>query len=89
MKKLQLFISYSHKDDTYRLELDKWLVNLKEKNLIESWYDGNLLPGDPLMSKISQKIDGGRHTTLIAITRLPSIKSLQRRDGIRFAIFTE
>lgn len=57
MKKLQLFISYSHKDDTYRLELDKWLVNLKEKGLIESWHDGNLLPGDPLVSKIYQKID--------------------------------
>jgi type I restriction enzyme M protein len=33
-------------------------VNLRDKGLIDEWYDGNLIPGDHLMNKISQKMDG-------------------------------
>ena len=57
MKKLKVFVSYSHKDDCSRQELDKWLIALKDKGLVDSWFDGNMIPGDRLMRKITQKMD--------------------------------
>ena len=57
MKKLQLFISYSHNDDGSRKELDKWLINLRDAGLINEWYDGNLIAGDPITKNISQKMN--------------------------------
>lgn len=57
MNKIQVFISYSHKDDDSRKELEKWLVALKDNGMIDSWSDVNIIPGDKLMSKISKKMD--------------------------------
>jgi len=57
MNKIQVFISYSHKDDDSRKELEKWLVALKDNGMIDSWSDVNIIPGDRLMNKISKKMD--------------------------------
>jgi hypothetical protein len=57
MNKVQVFISYSHKDNSARQEFEKWLVALKDNGMIASWSDINLIPGDKLMSKISKKMD--------------------------------
>ncbi len=57
MKKLQLFVSYCHKDNDARQELDKWLFMLKDKGLINAWFDGNIIAGDHLSKKIPQKIN--------------------------------
>src|SRR5947208_4494157 len=42
---IEVFISYSHKDQTFRAELEIHLSNLKRQNIITSWYDGNIAPG--------------------------------------------
>src|SRR5256885_14301839 len=42
---IEVFISYSHKDQTFREELEIHLSNLKRQNIISSWYDGNIAPG--------------------------------------------
>src|SRR5258708_39600109 len=41
----EVFISYSHKDQAFREELDKHLSNLKRQQLISAWYDGDIMPG--------------------------------------------
>jgi hypothetical protein len=57
MTHFQLFISYCHKDNEYRQELEKWLVNLSDSGLIEKWHDGDLCGGDHLMEKIFKKME--------------------------------
>ena len=44
--KLKLFYSYSHKDKNFRESLAKHLATLRDENLIDEWYDGEILPGE-------------------------------------------
>jgi len=44
--KIKIFYSYYHKDENYREELEKWLVQLRRDSLIEEWHDRKILPGD-------------------------------------------
>ena len=59
-KKLNLFISYSHKDNcegnSYIEQFKKHITSLKEKGLIEDWYDLEILPGEDYQSKIDNKL---------------------------------
>jgi len=54
------FISYSHKDEPYRVELDKHLALLKRQNLINVWSDHCIRPGekfDPAISAALEEAD--------------------------------
>jgi hypothetical protein len=42
---LEVFLSYSHKDEKLRRELDTHLSNLKRQGVISSWFDGDIVPG--------------------------------------------
>src|SRR6266700_3495521 len=53
----QVFISYSHQDQTLREELDTHLANLKRQNIITSWYDGNIKPGEELQPQIIEHLN--------------------------------
>ncbi len=44
-KSLSVFISYSHKDQALRDELEVHLSTLKRLKIISSWYDGDIIPG--------------------------------------------
>jgi internalin A len=54
---LKVFISYSHDDMTYRLALQKFLVNLERENLIEIWQDGLINAGDLWSDKIENNLE--------------------------------
>jgi hypothetical protein len=41
----EVFISYSHQDQTLRQKLENHLANLKRQNIITSWYDGDITSG--------------------------------------------
>lgn len=43
---LRIFVSYSHRDERYREKLDISLAQLRRDNLISSWYDKKILPGE-------------------------------------------
>lgn len=43
---MRAFISYSHKDEPYRAELDKHLALLRRQGLIEVWSDHCIRPGE-------------------------------------------
>jgi tetratricopeptide (TPR) repeat protein len=49
---IEVFISYSHQDQSLRTELEKHLSNLKRQNIITSWYDGDIIPGVELEPEI-------------------------------------
>ena len=40
-----MFISYSHKDQKMREELETHLAVLRRQGLIRHWYDGDIVPG--------------------------------------------
>src|SRR5215469_16593938 len=53
----EVFISYSHRDQTLREELETHLANLKRQNIITSWYDGNIKPGAELQPQIIEHLN--------------------------------
>ena len=53
----RVFVSYSHKDEGLRDELEVQLSMLKRQRLIEVWHDRRLLPGDHLDWTISEELD--------------------------------
>ena len=56
--KPKLFISYSHKDEEYiKKGFVKHLSPLKDKGLIEDWYDRKILAGEDLQSKINNNLE--------------------------------
>lgn len=57
---MRAFISYSHKDESYRAELDKHLALLKRQQLIDIWSDHCIRPGeafDPAIAGALQAAD--------------------------------
>ncbi len=53
---IEVFISYSHKDQTFREELGIHMSNLKRQNIISSWYDGNIAPGSEWEPEIMHQV---------------------------------
>ncbi|MCD6222040.1 TIR domain-containing protein [bacterium] len=56
-KRLKIFISYSHHDENYIEEFKKHLALLKDKDLVEEWYDRKILPGEDYQSKIDYNLE--------------------------------
>jgi len=55
-KKLKIFLSYSHKDEEMKNQLDIFLVNLKRSDSIEVWQDRELAGGDEWDDKIKNEL---------------------------------
>ncbi len=53
----EVFISYSHQDEALRKELDTHLANLKRLNIITSWYDSDITPGEELQPQIIEHLN--------------------------------
>jgi len=53
---INLFFSYSHKDETLRNELDKHLSILKRKGIINAWHDRCILAGSEVDKEISNNL---------------------------------
>jgi hypothetical protein len=56
-RKLKAFVSYSHKDEIYRQELEVSLVQLKREGLIDTWSDRKILPGSNWRNEISENLE--------------------------------
>jgi len=57
-KKLKIFISYSHGDEKpFIEEFKKHLVPLKDKGLVEEWYDRKILPGEDYQNQIDNNLE--------------------------------
>lgn len=52
-----VFVSYSHRDETLRNELQKHLSPMKREGLIDAWDDWRIDAGDELNRSISQKLE--------------------------------
>ena len=53
----KLFISYSHKDDSHREELEERLAMLKRNNIVSVWHDRKILAGEEWKDKIDENLE--------------------------------
>jgi hypothetical protein len=51
------FISYSHRDESFRQELEAHLSPLRRQGLISVWHDRRITPGDDLDDTISEHLE--------------------------------
>lgn len=54
---LRIFISYSHNDESHRLELEKHLSLLRRQGLIEPWHDRRIVPGQEWHRQIDRNLE--------------------------------
>jgi len=54
---LSIFVSYAHRDEKLRDELDKHLGPLKRSGQIETWYDRKLHPGANVNTEIDRHLE--------------------------------
>jgi hypothetical protein len=64
----KVFISYSHKDESFRQELETHLSLLKRSGVISSWSDRKILPGQEWKDQIHKNL----HTSEIIIFLISS-----------------
>ncbi|MBK8501050.1 MAG: leucine-rich repeat domain-containing protein [Saprospiraceae bacterium] len=53
----KVFLSYSHDDMRFKIELQKYLINLERQGLIEIWQDGLIQPGEEWDTKIRTNLE--------------------------------
>ncbi len=56
-KLVELFISYSHKDEELRQQLDKHLASLKRQQVIEAWHDRKIEAGMEWAKEIDENLN--------------------------------
>jgi TIR domain len=61
----RIFISYSHKDDALRAELDKHLALLRREGAIELWSDHRILPGSEFDKDIAEVLEAAQIILLL------------------------
>lgn len=54
---VQLFISYSHRDEALKQQLDKHLASLKRQKVIDYWHDRKLEAGMEWANKINENLN--------------------------------
>ena len=56
-KRIEVFFSYSHEDETLRSELEKYLSNLKRQRSFVGWHDGEIGAGNEWDQEIKEHIN--------------------------------
>jgi tetratricopeptide (TPR) repeat protein len=54
---IELFYSYAHEDEQYRIELEKYLAYMRRKGTIATWYDRRISAGASLDGTISEYLE--------------------------------
>lgn len=61
----KVFISYSHKDEQYRSDLEDHLSMLKRNGVISIWHDRKIIAGDDWKNKISENLEASEIILLL------------------------
>lgn len=65
--RINLFYSYSHKDEAYRERLVEWLSTLREEGVISDWHDRKITPGSDWNHEIARNLEKS-HVVLFLIS---------------------
>ncbi len=61
----EVFISYAHEDQALLKELEKHLATLRRQNIIASWYDGAITPGEEWKPQIMEHLNSAQIILLL------------------------
>ncbi len=61
----EVFISYAHEDQALLKELEKHLATLRRQNIIASWYDGDITPGEEWKPQIMEHLNSAQIILLL------------------------
>jgi len=64
-KAIQLFVSYSHKDEKLRSKLEEHLGILKRSGTLEIWHDRKITAGDEWAAKIAENLESSQIILLL------------------------
>jgi hypothetical protein len=64
-KPIELFISYSHRDERYCNKLKAHLSNLRRQGIIDDWHDRKIIPGQEWATKIDGHINSAKIILLL------------------------
>lgn len=62
---VNVFVSYAHRDERLREELDKHLSSLRRSAAIASWHDRRICPGDDLDREVDQHLSSAEVVLLL------------------------
>ena len=65
----KIFISYSHKDESFKDSLDEHLSTLKRNKIIDIWHDRKIIPGQEWATEISENL---KTSTIVLFLVSPS-----------------
>ncbi|AKT44056.1 tetratricopeptide repeat protein [Chondromyces crocatus] len=65
---VRVFISYAHKDETYRQALETCLKQLQRQGLVDLWHDRKIAPGGERANEISAHLDQA-HLILLLVSQ--------------------
>jgi len=65
MNAINIFISYSHEDESYKDKLEKHLSILKRNNIIQTWSDRKISAGEEWDKKIKNELDNAQIILLL------------------------
>jgi hypothetical protein len=57
MAPVSLFMSYSHKDEHLRAQLEEHLASLRRDGLVDVWHDRKLVPGEEWDAKLMEQLE--------------------------------
>jgi internalin A len=92
---MKLFISYSHKDETFKDELVSMLEGLQRQGIVDTWQDRRIEPGDEWNKSIHDAMDECDLALLLVsrdyiasrfIQEQEQPKLLQRREEMRVRV---
>lgn len=66
---IKLFISYAHRDEDFRLELNDHLSNMQRQGLIAAWHDRQIAPGQEWADQIDLALNEARIILLLISAR--------------------
>ncbi len=86
---IQIFVSYSHKDETLRDRLSAHLSSLERSGVIIEWHDRRIPPGDEWEEAIDERIETARMILLLISSdfmksdycQSESKRALERREN--------
>ncbi len=64
---ISIFISYSHRDDELRQQLDTHLSSLRRQGDISVWHDRRIVPGEEWERAIAENLDAA-HIILLLVS---------------------
>lgn len=80
---IKLFISYAHRDEEFRLELDDHLSNLQRQQIILGWHDRQIMPGQEWADQIYNELNDAQIILLLISARFMASDYCYAKEMVR------